>query len=87
MNPGTDKFNQYKAQRLIQAFPKMNNISNAEEFAGRFLQLNPALRITAEDALRHKFFADHLPAKIYDLPPGMFYFNLDYRFYSNYNCR
>ena len=37
--------------------------------ATAFLQLNPDNRISADEALRHRYFAS-LPKKLYELPDG-----------------
>lgn len=57
----------YASQKLVQAFPKLSTILQAENLATAFLQLEPRKRISAKDALRHGFFID-LPAKLYQLP-------------------
>ena len=65
----SDKFGFYTPQRLSAVIPKLAHISHAEQLASHLLQLQPTLRISADDALAHKYFAD-LPRAVYDLPDG-----------------
>ncbi|GIX81214.1 cyclin-dependent kinase 14 [Caerostris extrusa] len=61
------KFGHYQSQPLSAAFPRITEICQGENLAYSFLQLQPRLRISASEALRHTYF-DELPPKIYDLP-------------------
>ncbi|CAL1270123.1 unnamed protein product [Larinioides sclopetarius] len=61
------KFGHYAPQSLSAAFPRITEINQGENLAHSFLQLQPRLRISATEALRHIYF-DELPPKIYDLP-------------------
>ncbi|GFQ99873.1 hypothetical protein TNCT_81801, partial [Trichonephila clavata] len=61
------KFGHYSPQPLSAAFPRITEITQGETLAQSFLQLQPRLRISANDALHHIYF-DELPPKIYDLP-------------------
>ncbi|GIX92351.1 cyclin-dependent kinase 14 [Caerostris darwini] len=61
------KFGHYQSQPLSAAFPRITEICQGENLAYSFLQLQPRLRISATEALRHTYF-DELPPKIYDLP-------------------
>lgn len=70
-----EKFKIYKSQHLSAAFPKLIKMANAEKLASSFLQLQPHLRISATQALHHKYFSD-LPSKIYDLPDQASVFNV-----------
>lgn len=57
----------YASQKLVQAFPKLATILQAENLAIAFLNLEPCKRISAQEALKHAFFAE-LPPKLYQLP-------------------
>lgn len=70
-----EKFVYYKSQSLSSAYPKLKDASKAEALATVFLQLQPHNRISAKDALYHKYFCD-LPPKIYDLPDYASIFNV-----------
>ncbi|RWS31691.1 cyclin-dependent kinase 14-like protein [Leptotrombidium deliense] len=65
----------HKPKPLSHFFPKLANIKNAEEIAYSCLQLQPEKRITAENALRHKYFKE-LPNKIHSLSPQTSIFTL-----------
>jgi cyclin-dependent kinase 14 len=62
-----EKFVSYKAQPLTQSFPKLSSISYGEALASLCLKLQPNLRISAKDALKHLYFSD-MPTKVFDLP-------------------
>lgn len=62
-----EKFGRYKPQRFSSVFPKLKDVSHAENLVSDFLQLQPHLRISAKEAVHHKYFAD-MPPKVYDLP-------------------
>lgn len=64
----TDKLTYYKAQALGHCFSKLHHIPSAEDLAYKFLQLEPRKRVTAQNALREKFFCD-MPSKLFDLSP------------------
>ncbi|XP_065074624.1 cyclin-dependent kinase 14 [Ochlerotatus camptorhynchus] len=57
----------FKARKLGLSFPRLYDIIEGEMMASAFLQLNPDNRISAEEALRHPYFAP-LPKKLYELP-------------------
>jgi cyclin-dependent kinase 14 len=52
---------------LTQSFPKLSSISYGEALASLCLKLQPNLRISAKDALKHLYFSD-MPTKVFDLP-------------------
>ncbi|GAU98327.1 hypothetical protein RvY_09488 [Ramazzottius varieornatus] len=58
----------YQPVPLRNAFPRFDGEPVAEEIAVAFLQLNPEKRISAYNALRHRYFND-LPQKLLSLPP------------------
>lgn len=57
----------FKSRKLGLSFPRLYDIIEGEMMASAFLQLNPDNRISAEEALRHPYFAP-LPKKLYELP-------------------
>ncbi|OQV18100.1 Cyclin-dependent kinase 14 [Hypsibius exemplaris] len=59
--------NRYEPVPLSAAFPRFATEPVAEEITNVFLQLNPDKRISAYDALRHRYFAD-LPVELLTLP-------------------
>ena len=59
----------YRTQRLGHAFPRLYDIGHAENLASKLLQLQPSCRLTAETAVKHRFFQE-LPAQIFQLPDG-----------------
>lgn len=61
-----DRFEFYRQQRLSAVIPKLAHIPYAERLATHLLPLNPRMRISAKDAMRHEYFSD-LPAKVYQL--------------------
>ena len=63
----TDKLTIYEKKPLMHAFPRIASAAHAEELTKKFLQLDPKKRITADDAIRDKYFAD-LPSKVFELP-------------------
>lgn len=65
-NFSPSKFGWYLPRRMSHIIPKLVHIPYSEILAHNLLQLQPKKRITAQDALRHPFFAD-LPTKIFDL--------------------
>ena len=67
LNLFSGKFVSYKAQSLTQAFPKLLLIPYGEELGSLCLTLQPNLRISAKDALKHLYFSD-LPNNVFDLP-------------------
>lgn len=63
------RLNFYRTQRLGHAFPRLYDISQAENLASKLLQLQPSGRLTGETAVRHKFFQE-LPTQLFHLPDG-----------------
>ncbi|XP_042903081.1 cyclin-dependent kinase 14 isoform X3 [Parasteatoda tepidariorum] len=61
------KFGRYQSQPLSGAFPRITEILHGEKLAYSFLQLQPRMRISASEALRHIYFKE-LPPKLFDLP-------------------
>lgn len=59
----------FKSRKLGLSFPRLYDIIEGEMMASAFLQLNPDNRISADEALRHPYFAP-LPKKLYELPDG-----------------
>ncbi|XP_021698650.1 cyclin-dependent kinase 14 isoform X2 [Aedes aegypti] len=57
----------FKSRKLGLSFPRLYDIIEGEMMASAFLQLNPDNRISADEALRHPYFAP-LPKKLYELP-------------------
>lgn len=68
------RLNFYRTQRLGHAFPRLYDISQAENLASKLLQLQPSIRLTGETAVRHKFFQE-LPSQLYNLSDGKYLFN------------
>uniref|UniRef100_A0A0A9Y8F5 cyclin-dependent kinase n=2 Tax=Lygus hesperus TaxID=30085 RepID=A0A0A9Y8F5_LYGHE len=66
----------YKGKKLGLAFPRLYDIVEGENIASALLQLDPDRRIGAEDALRHKYFAN-LPKKLYELPDDVSIFTVE----------
>jgi len=60
------RLNFYRTQRLGHTFPRLYDISCAENLASKLLQLQPSSRLTGEAATRHKFFQD-LPPQLLTL--------------------
>ncbi|XP_046648280.1 cyclin-dependent kinase 14-like [Daphnia pulicaria] len=60
------RLNFYRTQRLGHAFPRLYDISQAENLASKLLQLQPSTRLTGETAVRHKFFQE-LPSQLFNL--------------------
>jgi len=60
------RLNFYRTQRLGHSFPRLYDISSAENLASKLLQLQPSSRLTGEAATRHKFFQD-LPPQLLTL--------------------
>lgn len=56
----------YRSQPLVQAFPKLSSVGFGEELAELCLKLEPKHRISAKNALKHKYFSD-LPQQIFNL--------------------
>ncbi|XP_054168085.1 cyclin-dependent kinase 14-like isoform X2 [Oppia nitens] len=56
----------YKSQPLSQAFSALLSVTFGEELAEMCLKLEPKFRISAKDALKHKYFSD-LPKQIFTL--------------------
>lgn len=73
------RLNFYRTQRLGHAFPRLYDISQAENLASKLLQLQPSVRLTGETAVRHKFFQE-LPSQLFNLPDGKSRFFNDYLF-------
>lgn len=65
----------YRAQSLTQAFPKLSSIAFGEELAELCLRLQPRLRISAKDALKHKYFCD-LPQRVFEIPENVSIFRI-----------
>ena len=57
--------------RLGEAWPRLVDVPFAESFATLLLQQKAQKRISAEQALRHRYFAE-LPHKIFELDDGKF---------------
>lgn len=53
-------------QSLTRVFPPLKDIPTGEDFALKFLQLNPRKRISAETALKDPFFSV-IPQQVHDL--------------------
>ncbi|XP_058461612.1 cyclin-dependent kinase 14 [Malaya genurostris] len=66
----------FKPRKLGLSFPRLYDIIEGETMACALLQLNPDNRISAEDALRHPYFAP-LPKKLYELPDEMSIFSVE----------
>ena len=66
-----ERFHSYPGQRLISLYSKINNITGAEDYIKQFLQLDPKKRITADDGLKHRFFTEFFPPRVYELTSGM----------------
>ncbi|CAM1305664.1 CDK14 (predicted) [Pycnogonum litorale] len=71
-----DKFRFYKSQRLGSVFQKLGNLSEAEDIAVHFLQVQPGQRISAAEALVHDYFCD-LPVTIHNLPDHASVFSIN----------
>ncbi|CAG2162341.1 unnamed protein product [Oppiella nova] len=65
----------YRAQPLSQAFPKLSSIAYGEELAEMCLKLMPRLRISAKDALKHRYFCD-LPQQVFQLNDNVSIFRI-----------
>ena len=65
------KFGLYPQCRLSQVIGKLAHIPYAEALAEQLLRLEPAQRVSARVALRHKYFED-LPPAVYTLPDGQY---------------
>ncbi|XP_055537304.1 cyclin-dependent kinase 14 isoform X1 [Wyeomyia smithii] len=66
----------FKPRKLGLSFPRLYDIIEGEMMATALLQLNPDNRISAEDALRHPYFAP-LPKKLYELPDELSIFSVE----------
>lgn len=66
----------FKPRKLGLSFPRLYDIIEGEMMATALLQLNPDDRISAEDALRHPYFAP-LPKKLYELPDELSIFTVE----------
>ncbi|XP_035702602.1 cyclin-dependent kinase 14 isoform X2 [Folsomia candida] len=66
----------YKPQKLGLAFPRLYDVSSAENLAAAFLQLDPTTRLEADEALRHTYFSD-LPPKVLELPHEISIFTVE----------
>ncbi|XP_053689996.1 cyclin-dependent kinase 14 isoform X1 [Sabethes cyaneus] len=66
----------FKSRKLGLSFPRLYDIIEGEMMATALLQLNPDNRISAEDALRHPYFAP-LPKKLYELPDELSIFSVE----------
>lgn len=66
----------FKPRKLGLSFPRLYDIIEGEMMASAFLQLNPDNRISAEEALRHPYFAP-LPKKLYELPDELSIFTVE----------
>lgn len=56
----------YKGQRLGHAWPRLHDTAHAESLASLLLQARAQRRISAEQALRHRYFSD-LPVGLLEL--------------------
>ncbi|XP_050074277.1 cyclin-dependent kinase 14 isoform X1 [Anopheles maculipalpis] len=66
----------FKPRKLGLSFPRLYDINEGETMATSFLQLNPDNRISADEALRHRYFAS-LPKKLYELPDELSIFTVE----------
>jgi len=57
------------AGRLAHAWPRLADVPFAESLASAMLQQRAPRRLTADQALRHRYFAD-LPSAVYELKDG-----------------
>lgn len=62
-----EKIGFYRGQKLGYVFPRLYDITDGEILATAFLQMHPDKRISAEDAMRHRYF-QNLPKELYELP-------------------
>ena len=63
-------------RRLGEAWPRLLDIPFAESLANLLLQQRAQKRIGAEQALRHRYFAE-LPLKIFELDDGECKFSIN----------
>ncbi|XP_057669596.1 cyclin-dependent kinase 14 isoform X8 [Diorhabda carinulata] len=61
------KLGQYKPRKLGFCWSALHDIVHGESMASGLLQLNPQLRLGAEEAMLHPYF-DGLPKKLLELP-------------------
>lgn len=66
----------FKPRKLGLSFPRLYDIIEGENMATALLQLNPENRISAQEALRHPYFAP-LPKKLYELPDELSIFSVE----------
>uniref|UniRef100_A0A8D0DR06 Cyclin-dependent kinase 14 n=1 Tax=Salvator merianae TaxID=96440 RepID=A0A8D0DR06_SALMN len=62
-----DRFPQYSAKSLRQAWNKLSYVNHAEDLACKLLQCFPKNRLSAQAALSHEYFSD-LPPRLWELP-------------------
>ncbi|XP_042327982.1 cyclin-dependent kinase 14 [Sceloporus undulatus] len=61
-----DRFTQYSAKNLRQAWNKLSYVNHAEDLASKLLQCFPKNRLSAQAALSHEYFSD-LPPRLWEL--------------------
>ncbi|XP_060104458.1 cyclin-dependent kinase 14 isoform X2 [Heteronotia binoei] len=61
-----ERFTQYSAKNLRQAWNKLSYVNHAEDLASKLLQCFPKNRLSAQAALSHEYFSD-LPPRLWEL--------------------
>ncbi|XP_065212065.1 cyclin-dependent kinase 14 isoform X2 [Planococcus citri] len=62
-----EKIGFHRGMKLGYEFPRLYDIAEGEALASAFLQMQPEKRISADDAMRHKYF-HNFPKELYELP-------------------
>ncbi|XP_060534809.1 cyclin-dependent kinase 14 isoform X2 [Cylas formicarius] len=70
------KIGNYKPRRLGLCWPRLHDVVHGEAMAAGLLQLDPARRLGADDAMTHRYF-DGLPRKLLELPDDASIFSVE----------
>ena len=80
------KLSYYRASPLARVWPRLQDLNFGEQLVGLMLELRAGRRVSADQALRHRYFTD-LPASLHSLHPQETIFSTEEVYYVEDNDR
>ena len=80
------KLSYYRATALGRVWPRLEDLNFGEQLVSLMLQVRAGRRVSADQALRHRYFSD-LPASLHTLHPQQTIFSTQEVYYVEDNDR